>query len=214
MTAPALIFLDVETSGLIDRHRPLDDPSQPWAVSVGAELTDIDGNSLGHIAMQIRADGRKIKPEATAVHGITNEMAGRGGCSETAVLGVLVGMVNQLPFGGMVVGFNVEFDRQVLLGVLMRRRANDAVKVWTRPGLVWRDIQAPCAPFCRLPNPKDPDAYKYPSLDDAAEALCGIPRRVGFHRSYDDARRTKDVFFELVRRGAIELPGIKPEEAE
>lgn len=209
MGAPALLFIDVETSGLVDPHKPLDDPSQPWAVSIGAELTDLEGRTLSHIATQIRSEGRRIKPEATAVHGITNEMAGRGGVSETAALGVLVGMMNQVPFGGMVVGFNVEFDRQVLLGVLMRRRAEASIKAWTRPGLVWTDIQAPCLPFCRLPTPIDPDAYKRPSLDDAGETLLGMPRRVGFHGSYDDATRCRRVFFELVRRGAIVAPVIK-----
>ena len=209
MGSPAILFCDVETSGLVDKRRPLEDASQPWVVSIGAELTDIEGDTIAHLATPIRAEGRKIRPEAAAVHGITNEMAGRGGVSETAALGVLMGMVDQIPYGGMVVGFSLEFDRMAILGVLLRRNAERAVKSWTRPGLIWTDIQEPATPFCRIPSDHVPDTYRWPSLDEAGTVLCGMAPRAGLHGAYDDATRCRRVFFELVRRGAVEAPVIK-----
>lgn len=213
MLAPALLFIDTETSGLVDKTRPLSDPGQPWVVSIGAELTDIAGQTVAHFATQIRADGRKIKPGAEKAHGISNLDASRGGVNETAALGVLVGFLNQIPYGGAVIGYGLPFDRDAILGVLLRRGAEKSVQAWTRSGLRWIDLMEPCAPFCRIPSEKVEDTYRWPSLDEAGDVLCGMPRREGFHSSFDDASRARRVFFELVRRGAIEVPVIKARDA-
>lgn len=204
MADAALMFIDTETSGLIDRARPLSDPGQPWIVSIAAELAAEDGTPLAHFATQIRADGRKIKPGAEAVHGITNRDAGRGGVGEAAALGLLIGLINQVPAGGRVIGYGLAFDRDVVLGLLMRKSADKAIASWSRPGLEWVDLIEPSSQFCRIPSEHVPDTYRWPSLDEAGEALCGLPRRVGHHGAFDDATRAKAVYLELVRRGAIE----------
>lgn len=209
MSAPAILYLDAETSGPINRRKPLDDPSQPWCVSIAAELTEIDGTSLAHFALPIRPEERRIKAEAEKIHGISTREAATVGVGETAVLGALIGLVNKIPFGGHVVGYGVDVYRDVVLGLLMRRGDDTAIRAWTRPGLVWLDLAATCAPFCRVPSSKDDDAYQAPSLDVAGEVLCGIPPRMRPHSSYDDATRARRVHAELVKRGAVLPPTIK-----
>lgn len=211
---PALLFVDCETSGLIDRGKPIEDPSQPWVVSIAAELTDIEGISIGHFAVRIKADGRTIKPGAEKVHGISAKAAGRGGVSEQFALGMLAQFVAQIPYGGFVIGYGVDFDRDVILGTMLRGGMKNSADRWSRPGVVFRDMKDACTPFCRVPSGKDDDGYKWPTLDIAGEVLCGISPRTDFHSSYDDATRSRRVYFELVRRKVIDAPSIKERDAE
>jgi hypothetical protein len=122
-------------------------------------------------------------------------------------------MAGQLPPGGFIVGYGVDFDRDVIAGTMMRAGLAKSLERWMRPGIVFRDLKDACTPFCKVPSGRDDDAYRWPSLDVAGEVLCGIPPRGGPHASWDDATRARRVFFELVRRGAIEAPVIKRRDA-
>lgn len=206
MGSPAILLVDTESSGLIDRSKPVDDPSQPWVVSIGVEMQDIDGRTLAHFAMTVKPDGRAIKARATEIHGITARDASRCGVPEQFPLGTLGFFAGLLPYGGFVVGYGIDHDRDVVLGSMIRSRLENSVQRWRRPGLVFRDLKDACAPFCKVSD--GADGFKWPTLDDAGEALCGLPRRTGHHAAYDDATRAGKVFWELVRRGVIEKPMI------
>lgn len=195
-----ILFVDCETSDLLKRNLPLSDPAQPWAVSIAAELTDDAGMTAGHLWTAIRADGRKIREGAEAVHGVSSAMAGRTGASEIAALGLLTDFSKQ---SNRCVGFGIDFDRRVIEGVLVRR-GKDA-RHWVRPGLEFVDLMQVCTPICKLPpkEPREDGGFKWPSLDEACRIVLGKEPRTGLHNAWEDCQRAKELYFALLQDGAI-----------
>lgn len=197
------LFVDCETSGLIKRNLPLDSDQQPWVCSLAAELTDADGNQLACINTAIRANGRRIEAGASAVHGVSSQLAGRTGVSELAALGVLCGRESLASQARYVIGHGISFDRDVITSVLARH-GRDAT-TWVRPGLQFVDTMTTATPFCKIVSDHDSGGYRWPSLDDAGHILfCDQPRE-GPHSAWDDIQRTKKLFFYLRQQGAFDL---------
>lgn len=195
-----LLFIDTETSDLVKRDVPLHDPSQPWCVSLAAELCDNDGTSRDFIFTRIRSDGRMIRDGAKAVHGITSSQAGRDGVSETAALGVLIGFAAQ---ASTVVGHGVDFDRQIIEGLLIRRGKD--TRMWVRPGLTFIDTMIAATPVCKLSSGRSDGQFKWPSLDECCEAILHEQPRTGHHSAWDDLLRTKRLYFALMHLGVMEM---------
>ncbi|MDB5584842.1 MAG: hypothetical protein JWR80_10018 [Bradyrhizobium sp.] len=198
-----LLFIDVETSGLIKRNVPLDSDQQPWVISLAAELTDDSGRQLACINTGIRAGGRKITPGAQQVHGVSSAQASRSGVSELAALGVLCGRESFASQARYVIGHGVSFDRDIITSVLARN-GRDAT-TWVRPGLQFVDTMLASTPFCKIPSDHEAGSYKWPSLDQACELLLNEPPRTGPHNAFDDLQRCKLLFFWLRSRGALEI---------
>lgn len=197
------LFIDCETSGLLKKNLPLDDPSQPWVVSLAAQLCDNSGNELAAIRTGIRAGDRKVSDGAKKVHGISSQLASRTGVSELAALGVLCGRESLASQARYVVGHGLDFDRDVINSVLARN-GRDA-KTWTRPGLQFVDTMTAATPFCKLTSEHESGSYRWPSLDDACRILLGEEPRAGVHDAWDDLRRCRSLFFWLRERGAFDL---------
>lgn len=198
-----LLFVDVETSGLIKRGLPLESPEQPWIVSIAAQLVDAAGNELASLNTRIRAAGRSIAEDAKAVHGISAREAGRGGVAEKSALRLLCGSQSLASQARFVIGHGLQFDKDVITGSLMRNGWD--ASVWLRPGLTFIDTMLAAAPFCKLPSDHENGGYRWPSLDDACRILLGQEPRAGHHTAMDDLRRTRDLFFWLRERGAFEM---------
>lgn len=198
-----LLFVDTETSGLIKKHLPVDSDQQPWVVSLAAELCDDAGRQIACINTGIRAAGRRIEAEASAVHGVSSAAAGRTGVSELAALGILCGKESFASQARYVIGHGISFDRLVITSVLARN-GRDAT-AWSRPGLTFIDTMLATAPFCKLPSDREDGSYKWPSLDEACEILLNEPHRAGPHNAWDDLQRAKRLFFWLRSRGALEI---------
>lgn len=199
----SILFLDLETSGLIKKGLPLDSPEQPWCVSLAAELSDSEGNPLALLSTGIRANGRKIADDARKVHGISSAISGRTGVSELAALGVLCGRESLASQALYAVGHGISFDRDVVIS-LLARHGRDATS-WTRPGLQFVDTMTAAAPFCRLPSDHESGGFKWPTLDECCAILLGEPERTGHHNALDDLQRTKRVFFWLRAHNAFEM---------
>jgi DNA polymerase III epsilon subunit-like protein len=199
----SLLFVDTETSGLLNRNLPMDSDQQPWVVSLAAELCDDKGRQIACINTGIRANGRKITDGAKAVHGVSSALAGRTGVSELAALGVLCGLQSFASQAAVVVGHGVSFDRDVITSVLARNK-RDAT-TWVRPGLTFVDTMLAATPFCKIPSDHESGGFKWPSLDEACELLLNEPPRTGPHNAWDDIQRCKLLFFWLRSSGALEI---------
>ncbi|WP_024278593.1 hypothetical protein [Xanthobacter sp. 126] len=195
----ALLFVDAETSDLLKRDRPLDDPSQPWAVSIAAQLV-IDGADSDHFQVHVKAEGRQVRAGAEAVHGISTRSAAKRGVSEVVALGMLCGFAAQAE---MVVGHGIDFDRQVIEGCLLRR--GKETRLWTRPGLEFVDTMKAATPFCRIKADREDGSFKWPSLDEAYSILLGEAPRAGEHGAWDDLQRCRRLHAWLADRGAFEV---------
>jgi DNA polymerase-3 subunit epsilon len=197
------LFVDVETSGLIKKNLPLDDSNQPWVVSLAAQLCDSAGNELAAIRTGIRANGRAIAGEASAVHGISSRMASYSGVAEKSALRLLCGHESLVSQARYVVGHGLQFDKDVITGVILRNGWD--ASVWTRPGVEFCCTMQAATPFCKLKGEHDSGSYRWPSLDDACATLLNDPAREGAHDAWDDLQRCKTLFSWLRERGAFEL---------
>ena len=99
------LFFDTETTGFPNKKSPLDDPSQPHLVQLGAVLCD--GRVVRAQLDLIVNPGVPIPEKATAVHGITDEMAAKCGVDppdSLADLAQVDQVLNDLkvPFGNRI----------------------------------------------------------------------------------------------------------------
>jgi DNA polymerase III subunit epsilon len=195
-----ILFVALDTSGLLKRHVPLEDPSQTWPVRVGFEFSTMDGHQKGFLSTQIRSDGRKIQEAATAIHGITTREADRSGMSEVIALGAICAWAKETRY---LVGFSVDFYRDVLEGALMRRGRDSSMLI--RAGIEVVDLMKPCAQFCKIVTDREDGSYKWPRLSEACEMLLGDAPMVGYRHAWDDCQRAKRLFFELRKRNALEI---------
>lgn len=198
-----LMFLDLESSGLIKRDLPLGAPEQPWIVGIACELTDLNGTHIASIDTAIRANGRSISDGARRVHGVTSAHASRSGISEIAALGVLCGKESFASQAKQIIGHNAAFDCQVIESVLLQNgREASALK---RPGLTIVDTMLAATPFCKIPSEHESGGYKFASLDEACQILLCEPPRQGHHTAWEDLQRAKRLYFLLRERGAFEV---------
>jgi len=180
-----ILFFDTETSDLWKKSLAVDDPGQPWPVTVAAMLTDDDGNPGDQFfSLRIRSDGRLIRDGAAAVHGITTEEAAKTGINESLALMTLCGLVKQ---ARVVVAHNLDFDRDIIVSAITRatERADEwlvyaakneesslvrfaekhlqaaraqllgAARLFVQPGRRWVCTMKAATPVCKLP-PKVP----------------------------------------------------------
>jgi hypothetical protein len=178
------LFIDCETSGLLKKNLPLDDANQPWVVSLAAQLCDSAGNELAAMRTGIRANGRAIASDASAVHGISSRKAAYTGVAEKSALRLLCGKESFVSQARFVVGHGMQFDKDVITGLILRNGWD--ASVWTRPGV-------------------ESGSYRWPSLDDACQILLGVEPRIGAHDAWDDLQRCKLLFSHLRDRGAFDL---------
>jgi DNA polymerase III epsilon subunit-like protein len=194
-----LLFMDTETSDLLKRNLALEDPSQPWCVELAADLSDMDGTTRDFFSVRVRADGRQVRPDAQAVHGITTREAARSGVSEIAALGMLVGLAAQARY---LIGHAVEFDRDVIVATLRRLKRDDRMLV--RAGIELVCTMKAAAPVCRIPSDRGDGQFLWPSLDAACETVLGEPPRAGRHSAWQDCQRAKRLFLALRERKMME----------
>lgn len=197
------LFIDTETSGLLKKSLPLEDPSQPWVVSLAAQLCDAVGNELAAIRTGIRANGRAIASDASAIHGVSSRRASYSGVAEKSALRLLCGRESLVSQARYVVGHGMQFDKDVITGLILRNGWD--ASVWTRPGVEFQCTMLAAAPFCKLRGEHESGSYRWPSLDDACQALLGKEPRSGHHDAWQDLLRCKELFFWLRDRGAFEL---------
>lgn len=188
------LFFDIQTSDLLRRDLPLDDPNQPWIVYIAAELTNRDGNHIAGFDTGVRADTRKIRPGAEKAHGISNREAARQGVNEIVALGMLIGLAAQAEYA---IGYAMEFRRDCVTSALLRR--GKSTDIWTRPGLQFVDLQKPAASFCKLPSERDSGEYRWPKFDEACR--CLIPDGAGG----SDMERLRAIFSYLHNSNALDI---------
>lgn len=208
LSVPTLLFIDVESSGLIREDLPLNDSAQPWPMQVSAMLCNETGAIANFFSHVVKAEGRTAKENAVKVHGISAWATTQIGVPEPRVLGILSDMLKTVPMTAMrVISFS-DFDRKLISSAFARfgesqGRPGSYARLWEhRVGTEFLNVQHPWAQqVCKLPSQIEGGDYKWPSLDEAAEIILGRPPREGFHDAFTDMLLLRDIYFELQRRG-------------
>lgn len=191
-----ILVFDTETTGMIDKGKPLDDDSQPRIVQLGAILAEDDGSAVTEIRdVYIRPVGWKTKPGAEDVHGISDKVANRYGISEIAALGLLVGLSTNVK---RIIGHGVEFDRDIIVSALMR--LGKSAELLRRPRLQWCCTMKGTTEICGIESSHVHGTSKWPTLSEAHKHIFGAERDTE-HSAFADARAALQIYLWLVENG-------------
>ncbi len=186
-----ILAFDWETTGIPNWDLPADDPSQPYAVELGAVLCDDAGKELFRYRSIVKPDGWEISEHVAKIHGITTEVATSEGKPIAEVLDALDKLLAQ---AGLLIAFNLRFDDKIARS--MRRRLGRPDGFGTIPVFC---CMRGATPLCKLerkskPRGHDQGKYKTPKLTEAVKILLGR-EHVGAHGALADALATKDIYF-------------------
>ncbi len=177
--------IDTETTGLVDRSLPADAPGQPRLANL--TIITLDGNLVqeAELDLFIKPDGWKMDPEATKIHGLTDEFLAAHGVPVKDVLDTYAALIDD---GRMIVGHTVNYDLKITRGELRRAGMDDR----------YGKTQHFCTMLalvnvCRVPK-ETGRGWKWPKLSEAC-AHFGIEQPHA-HSALGDARNT----VELLRR--------------
>ncbi|MGH0003139.1 hypothetical protein ACQU0X_23975 [Pseudovibrio ascidiaceicola] len=205
-----LLFLDLVTSGLLREDLPLGSSSQPWALKIAAELSDMEGNRVSAIDMLIKAEGRTVKPMAKKVHGVDERRCEQYGVKQNAVLATLTDLAGKAL---RVVTYG-DFDKRVITSLLINLESQTNTKKgafvsrWDRAGLEFLNIQDPvCTRECSIlkeGDGLDEDQLRWPSLEESCDHLLTTSYEIDKADAWSGLNATKSLFFELLNRGHFE----------
>lgn len=105
-----ILFFDTETTGFVNDRFPLDHPDQPHLVQLAAELCTDDGEPTSSFSLVVNPDV-EIPERASAVHGITNEIAAQAGVSTGVAVDIFHALYQR---ADLVVAHNVKFDKAII----------------------------------------------------------------------------------------------------
>lgn len=114
-----ILFFDTETTGFFVDREPVDHPSQPYIVQLAAQLCEDDGSPVAGFSFIVDPGiGVVDIPEkASAVHGITNEIAVQFGISAEFALSAFTHLYQR---ADLVCAHNIKFDRGVIEAAIAR----------------------------------------------------------------------------------------------
>lgn len=191
-----ILVADVETSGLIVKDRPLDDPSQPRVVQLGYVVHNADRREVFTHRTLLQPDGWEIAKEAAAVHGYSTEECRRYG-QHPAI--ALIGFASMLDTVRILCMHNAGFDLRML-----ERETNllpEPQRTQVKLRLERSRLRRICTMKSALVLMED---GRYPSLSAAYRKLTGKVFEEA-HDALADARATAEVFWGLIDRRIVEL---------
>lgn len=112
-----ILFFDTETTGFFLDRESIDHPDQPYIVQLAAQLCKDDGEPVAGFSFIVDPGEVMIPERASAVHGITNEIAAEFGVSAEFALNAFTHLYQR---AGLVCAHNIKFDRGVMEAAIFR----------------------------------------------------------------------------------------------
>ena len=192
------LFFDTETTGLpSDFNLPrYVVENWPRLVQLSWIVTDEMGNHVKEADHIVKPVGFLIPTEASDVHGITTETALQKG---NDLAEVLAEFLNDFKDADLIVGHNIEFDKNVVGAEIIRMGIQDIMD--SKPAICTLKSSID---YCAIPNKKR-DGYKYPNLQELHLKLFNKPFEDA-HNSASDIAATERCFWKLSKQGVIRLP--------
>lgn len=184
-------LFDTETTGIYDFKALAEAEHQPDVVQLCAMLCDED-RVYSAINLFIHSD-TEIPDAAFQVHRIDRALTEKVGISRVRACQVLHSFAVK---ADILVGHNIDFDCNIMRTAVLREKGNGGFL--NKPRFC---TMKEAVPHCKLPNPKRPGTYKWPSLQEAYQILVDSKGFSGAHDAMADARATYEVF-RVLRRNA------------
>lgn len=193
MTDRIFLFFDTETTGIVDRKKKLDDPSQPRIVQLAAVLCDGTGTHLEELNLIAKPDGWTVPEVCANIHGLTTEICEEKGIPMLEILTRFNAMKAKCTDR---VAYNIPFDKQMLL------REEMAYSIpHDEEAKVSLCVMKMAEPICKMPaTAKQKEwnmgPYKAPKLIEAYRHFFNED----FNRAHDamnDVMACKKIFFHI-----------------
>ncbi len=182
-----ILIFDTETTGLKI------DGKAPRLVQLAWQLRNTRGELLGLGNELVRPDGFNIPFKAAQIHGISTGKALHFGKPLHEVLEQFEQALQQVV---LVVGHNIEFDLDVVLGEHERTGFSSVLK-----NIKTLDTKEETKEHCALPGGKG-GGFKWPTLSELHQKLFGAEFSSA-HNAAADVDATARCFFEALRIGAM-----------
>lgn len=179
----ACIF-DTETTGKWDFKAPAFADHQPDVVQLCAMLAD-EERIYSAVNLFIHTE-TPIPEEARAIHRVDREMTARVGVSRLRACQLLDSFLKK---ADVIVGHNIEFDIKIMLAANLREGGQGAAL--KKPSFC---TMKEATERCKLPNPRFPDRFKWPTLQEAYTILVDPRGFEGAHDAMADARATYAIY--------------------
>lgn len=202
-----LVF-DTETTGLIKKKSadPQYEPEKfPFIVQISWILFDNNEKIIEQHNYLIKQN-KKIPPNSSAIHGITNERTEKEGLEIKEVLNLFCESLKKTKY---VIAHNLDFDWRIFEAELTRNNMSDTKN----------DKYLFCTMdfgqhFCEIPMYGKDYEYKYPTLEELFHR-CFFPdfkylnMPSVFHSAYNDTIITAKCFFKMMKIDSLIKSTIK-----
>ncbi len=188
------LFLDTETTGLPKKWS--DNPKEwPRIIQLAWRLHDTSGKLLFKASSLIKPDGWVVPNEKFWIDaGLTQERNEKEGVAIDLVLNEFIYLRKQYKY---LVGHNINFDRKILRGEIMRLGNTDE---FTNEYLC---TMMKGTKHCAIPQ-VGRGGLKWPTLSELHMKLFGTEAQE-MHDAGNDLEITAKCFFEMLRLGIITL---------
>lgn len=193
-----VLYFDSETTGVKSYKNP---GFIPKLVQLGVILQDTDsGRVLSEINL-ISNPKESIPPEASRVHGITDNMARKFGLRASDIDVIFYHLMDT---ADLVVAHNISYDVDICKDnlpssyVLLEKKAKFCTMKASQDIVKSPYSDKALAYFRDHPEKKDGE-YKKPNLTETYQHFFGIPFE-GAHDAMADIRACRDIFFQLLSR--------------
>jgi len=191
------LFFDTETTGVPKDYRAPVTDSENWPRLVqlawifqAAGEPDQVGNDI------IYPDGFKIPEDASAIHGITTEIAKEKGVPLANTLSKFLNLVDR---ADLMVGHNISFDINIVRAEIHRVKLDDALEGKGSLCTMMKSTN-----YCKMPKKDGRKGYKWPTLHELYFTLFNK----GFEDAHDargDISATVKCFWKLYEKQVILL---------
>jgi hypothetical protein len=205
-----LLFLAIETTGLIHDGMALDAEQQPRVTELAAELCDAEARSLRPPRLScelVRSAGWRVQAAAQNVHKVSSLRLLKEGVPEDLAMWTVKAKADE---ASAVIAYQGDFTRRVVESILLRAKhgkRDEWLASWYRPGLQFLDLGTICTPMCRIKDATGSD-YRRPKIEEAWRLLCDEgplpPERIPQHAA-EKLEMAKDIYRGLLAKNAIEV---------
>lgn len=179
---------DTETTGLVLRDKLPSHPDQPDLVQLCAKLFD-EERIYATLDLLVIPE-KEIHPKAQEVHGISKELCLQFGVPRRVAVACFNNFIKK---ADVYICHNVSFDSRALLTAYHRENVL-AEELQNTPGYC---TMIESTPILKLPNPKFPSGYKWPSLDEAYRFFVDPEGFEGAHDAQVDVDAMIKVFWAM-----------------
>lgn len=198
-----LLFFDCETNGLPKVYNASYEDVENWprVLSLAWILADADGEIIHKQYNLIKPRGWTVPTEKFWIdNGYTQAKCDAEG---TAIEPVLDDFISSKTNADVLVAHNLNFDHRIVWAEILRAGKEP------KRGMHKICTMLKSTNVCKLPQQNGRGGYKWPKLEELHRVLFARNFE-GAHDALADVIALKDCFFELVKRGVIEIPTSRP----